>query len=124
MGAWVMRIAALVCLLGVGQMGWDAWVQRRQVRECFATQRKLQVMIDNLGSANVDATMDEIYGRLVAAGTLVGQMGRSSTGAPVVLSLELEDPGGGKGSCGNYVLMAGSRMVGCAAHGSVFIGEK
>ena len=117
-----MRVAAVLCLLGFGQAGWESWVQHRQARECFGAQRKLQVMIDNLGSANVDATMDEIFGRLVAAGSVVGQMGRSATGAPVVISLELEDPGGGKGSFSNYVLMAGSRMVGCSVHGSVFVG--
>lgn len=121
---WVMRFFALVALVGIGQAGWDAWILRRQVKECFSAQRRLQTMIDNLGSANVDAGMDDIFGRLVAAGSLSGQMGRNAAGAPVVLTLELEDPGGGKGSFSNYVLMAGSRMVGCAVHGSVFIGEK
>lgn len=124
MGAWIMRVAVVLCLLGLGQTGWDVWTQRRQVRECWASQRKLQVMIDNLGSANVDATMDDIFGRLVGAGSISGQMGRNGAGAPVVLGLEIEDPGGGKGSFSNYVLMAGSRMVGCAVHGSVFLGEK
>lgn len=114
----------MFCLMGLGQAGWEAWGQRRRVRDCFGMQRKLQVMIDNLGSANVDAPMDDIYGRLVAAGLVVGQVGRNGAGMPVVIALDLEDPGGGKGSFGNYVLMAGSRMVGCTIHGSVFLGER
>ena len=121
---WAARLVVLGCLLGVGHASYEGWVGRQAVKTCLAQQRRLQSQIDNLGSANVDVPMDDIWGRLVAAGSVAGQMGRSSTGAAAVLSLEIEDPGGGPGSYKNYCLMAGSRNIGCAVHGSASFGNQ
>jgi len=123
MTTWLGRILALVAVLGLGQTAYDGYSARSRTKACHAQLRKLQQDLDNLGSANVDAPIDDIYGRLIAAGLLAGQMGRSASGAPAVLSMDLEDPGGGQGSYHNYVVMAGSRTLGCCVHGSPFLGN-
>ena len=118
MTTWLGRFLAAICLVGLAQAGYESYTARTHTRACHAQLKKLQQDLDSLGSANVDAPMDEIYGRLVAAGLLAGQMGRSSSGTPAVLSLEIEDPGGGPGSFRNYAVMAGTRTIGCCVHGS------
>lgn len=120
---WATRALVLVCVLGLLQAAWETANERSLARACHKLQRRLQQNLDNLGSANVDTTMDDIWGRMVAAGFLNGQMGKTGSGQQQLVSVDIEDPGGGPGSHRNFVLMAGSRQVGCAVHGSPFVGK-
>ena len=87
---------------------------------CFAQQRNLQGLIENLSAPKFNVSMDEIYVQLIRAGLITGQVIDDEH----VESVQISDPGSGPGSFREYGLAPVTNMVFCNNHGSLFFEEE
>lgn len=109
-------IVGLAVLIAIASFAFIHYQERAHVKLCFTQQRNLQGLIENLSAPELDVSIDELYVQLIRAGLLPGVVVNDFT----VDTVQLNDPGGGPASFRNYLLMPGSRMVGCVNHGSLF----
>jgi hypothetical protein len=115
----VTTISALAVLTSIAVYAYVQYKERAFRDVCFTQQRRLQKQIESIQNVDFNVPMDEIFKQLVQSGALAGQV--ASDGTPT--SIGLQDPSYGPGSHGHYQIMMGTRMVGCSAHGSPFLGE-
>lgn len=120
-GGWsaletVIVIVCLATFLAVASIVYQKHQDTVYQRICFQQQRNIQGQIESLPAGDVDVPVDQLFAQLVSAGLMPGQL----AGPTAVDSVQLTDPGFGPNSFRNYMVMPGSKMVGCKNHGSPF----
>lgn len=120
-GGWsaletVTVVTCLAVFLGVATVVYQKHQDTVYQRICYQQQRSLQGQIESLPAADVDVSVDALFAQLVNGGLLAGR----ASGPTSVESVQLADPGYGPDSFRNYMVMPGSKMVGCRNHGSPF----
>lgn len=109
-------LVCLATLLTIASVVYQKHQETVYMRICHQQQRTLQGQIESLPAADVDVPVDELFAQLVTAGLLGGTL----NGPRGVDSVQLNDPGSGPNSFRCYLIMPGSKMVGCRNHGSPF----
>jgi len=115
----IFVLLTLSVFLGLAMVAYLKYQERIYLRLCFGQQRTLQGQIESMQTIDLDVPMDEVYAQLVKGGLLSGTL----AGERSVETVKLNDPGSGDRSYGNYLLMPGSKMVGCRVHGSPYAEE-
>lgn len=112
----VTVMVSLATFLGIASMVYSKHQETVYQRICHQQQRTLQGAIESLPSADVDVPVDQLFAQLVAARLVDGTL----AGPTAIDEVKLTDPGFGPNSFRNYLVMPGSKMVGCRNHGSPF----
>ena len=120
-GGWsaLETVTVLVCLATFLAIATICYQKRQEVvyqRICHQQQRTIQGAIESLPAADVDVPVDQLFAQLVSARLVDGTL----SGPTSVDEVKLTDPGYGPNSFRNYMVMPGSKMVGCRNHGSPF----
>lgn len=115
-----MVVSGLAVILAIASFAFLRYQERAHVKFCFAQQRNLQGLIENLSAPKFNVSMDEIYVQLIRAGLITGQVIDDEH----VESVQISDPGSGPGSFREYGLAPVTNMVFCNNHGSLFFEEE
>jgi hypothetical protein len=101
-------VVVVLVVVVLGHQGYVRYQASAYRQLCHEQQRKLQQGINGLGVTNLDVELDGLLRRV--AGELP-------------IGADVSDPGAGRGTASNYVLMAGSHRLGCVVHGSPFLAQ-
>jgi hypothetical protein len=116
----VVVVVCLATFLAIATMAYHRHQDTVYQRICWQQQRMLQGAIESLPSFDPDAgDIDAVFAQLVAGNQLPGVL----SGPLTVTSVQISDPGHGPNSFRNYMLLPGSKMVGCHNHLSPFAEE-